>query len=67
MSTEELFLVSLVGLALVVPVIHLLNGLAWLWGRFARLMLGGRRPAGPTRAEAPLSPVNGEPTLLPAF
>ena len=66
-TTEERFLVSLIGLALVVPVIHLLNGLAWLWGRFARVMLGGRRPAEPIRAEAPPVPANGQPTLLPAF
>ena len=29
-TTEELLLVSLIGLAMVLPVIHLLNGLAWL-------------------------------------
>lgn len=66
-TTEELFLVSLIGLAMVVPVIHLLNGLAWLWGRFTRVMLGGRRPAGPAPAEATAVPANGQPTLLPAF
>lgn len=66
-TTQELLLVSLIGLALVVPVIHLLNGLAWLWGRFARIMLGGRRPAEPVRAETPPIPSNGQPTLLPAF
>ena len=66
-TTEELLLVSLIGLAMVVPVIHLLNGLAWLWGRFTRVMLGGRPPAGPAPAEAPVVPANGQPTLLPAF
>lgn len=66
-TREELLLVSLFGLALVVPVIHLLNGLAWLWGRFARIMLGGRPPAEPAHAEAPPVPANGHPTLLPAF
>ena len=66
-TTEELLLVSLIGLAMVVPVIHLLNGLAWLWGRFTRIMLGGQRPADPARAVAPPVPANGQPSLLPAF
>lgn len=67
LTTEELLLVSLIGLALVIPVIHLLNGLAWLWGRFARVMLGGPRPGGPALAESPAVPASGQPTLLPAF
>ncbi|HKY60736.1 MAG TPA: sensor domain-containing protein [Gemmatimonadota bacterium] len=65
-TTEELLLVSLIGLAMVVPVIHLLNGLAWLWGRFARVMLGGREPAGPALAAESRLPPNGQPSLLPA-
>jgi len=52
---------------MVVPVIHLLNGLAWLWSRFTRIMLGGQRPADPGRAVAPPVPANGQPSLLPAF
>lgn len=64
-TTEELLLVSLIGLALVVPVIHLLNGLAWLWGRLAKVMLGGRDPAGPVPARSRL-PANGHPSPLPA-
>jgi hypothetical protein len=65
-TTEELLLVSLTGLALVVPVIHLLNGLAWLWGRFARLMLGGRDSVEPAPAAESRLPANGQPSLLPA-
>ncbi|MGH7543355.1 MAG: sensor domain-containing protein [Gemmatimonadota bacterium] len=62
----ELFLVSLIGLAMVVPVIHLLNGLAWLWGRFTRVMVGGRAPGGPAPAAESRLPANGQPSLLPA-
>ncbi|MGH7558058.1 MAG: sensor domain-containing protein [Gemmatimonadota bacterium] len=62
----ELLLVSLIGLALVVPVLHLFNGLAWLWGRFARLMLGGPRPAEPHRAAGIPATLNGLPNPLAA-
>ncbi|MGH7549480.1 MAG: sensor domain-containing protein [Gemmatimonadota bacterium] len=62
----ELLLVSLIGLALVVPVLHLFNGLAWLWGRFARLMLGGPRPAEPHRAAGTPATLNGLPNPLAA-
>lgn len=62
----ELLLISLIGLALVVPVIHLLNGLAWLWGRFARLMLGGPRPVDPARASGAKAPLNVFPSPLPS-
>lgn len=63
----ELLLASLIGLALIVPVIHLLNGLAWLWGRFARLMLGGGgRPKDPSRTVPEAVSANSHPTLLPA-
>lgn len=63
-STGELLLVSLIGLALVVPTIHLFNGIAWLWGRFARLMLGGRRPARPRPRSVP-APLSGLPSPQP--
>jgi hypothetical protein len=65
-TTGELLLVSLIGLAMVAPVIHLLNGLAWLWGRFTRLMLGGSASAGPAPAAESRLPANGQPSLLPA-
>lgn len=68
-TIQDLLVVSLIGVALIFPVLHLLNGLAWLWGRFARVMVGGPRPAAPAgaRPAAPPVPSNGEPNLLPAF
>lgn len=62
----ELLLVSLIGLALVVPVLHLFNGLAWLWGGFTRLMLGGPRPVDPSRAGEARSPMPVLPSPLPS-
>ena len=40
----EAWIATLVGLVAVVPSLHLLNGLAYLWAMFARLMLGRREP-----------------------
>jgi hypothetical protein len=62
----ELLLLSLIGLVLLPLVLHLFNGLAWLWGRFTRLMLGGPRPAKP-RPSAGTAPVNGLSRPLPAI
>ncbi|MGH7573218.1 MAG: sensor domain-containing protein [Gemmatimonadota bacterium] len=62
----EFLLVSLIGLALLPLVLHAFNGLAWLWGQFTRLMLGGPRPAEP-RPAAGTAPLNGLPSPLPAF
>lgn len=61
----ELLLLSLIGLVLLPLVLHLFNGLAWLWGRFTRLMLGGPSPAKP-RPSAGTAPVNGLSRPLPA-
>ncbi|MGH7563173.1 MAG: sensor domain-containing protein [Gemmatimonadota bacterium] len=60
----EFLLLSLIGLALVVPVLHLFNGLGWLWGRFTRLMLGGPRPPDPARASGVPAPLNVLPSPL---
>lgn len=65
-SQGELLLISLIGLALAVPVLHLLNGLAWLWGAFTRLMLGGPSPAAPARAGRTSPPVGALPSPLPS-
>ena len=51
--------VTALGIVFYVATIHLLNGTAWLWGRFARLMLG-RAPASPRATEAPVT----EPALF---
>ncbi|MGH9334636.1 MAG: sensor domain-containing protein [Vicinamibacteria bacterium] len=61
----EFLLLSLIGLALLPLVLHLFNGLAWLWGRFTRLMLGGPRPVDLTRASEVPAPLNILPTPLP--
>lgn len=43
----ETLYVSVAGLLAVIPSIHILNGLARLWGIFARASLGRREPAPP--------------------
>ncbi len=41
-TTPEAFLLTGVGLVAFVASIHLLNGLAWMWAAFARMLLGRR-------------------------
>ncbi|HET6360850.1 MAG TPA: sensor domain-containing protein [Gemmatimonadota bacterium] len=48
-TQETAWIATLIGLVAVVPALHLLNGLAHLWGMFARLMLGRREPREPVR------------------
>jgi len=43
-TPREAWIATAVGLAAVIPALHLLNGLAYLWALFARLMLGRREP-----------------------
>lgn len=62
-SPGEFLLISVIGLALAVPTLHLLNGLAWLWGVFTRLMLGGPAPK-PAPADQVAPPVGVLPSPL---
>jgi hypothetical protein len=66
-TMRELLLVSVIGLALVVPLIHLFNGMAWLWGRSTRLMLGGPEPPGPSPASVARAPLKGLPSPVPVI
>jgi hypothetical protein len=50
-TTRDAWIASAIGLAAIVPALHLLNGLAFLWALFARVMLGRREPREPV-AEA---------------
>jgi hypothetical protein len=60
-TQREAWIATAIGLASVVPALHLLNGLAYLWALFARLMLGRREPR---QREPGAWATNGEP--LPA-
>ena len=50
-TQREAWIATAVGLAALLPALHLLNGLAWLWAQFAKVMLGRREPKAPA-AEA---------------
>ena len=63
-TQREAWIATAVGLAALLPALHLLNGLAWLWAQFARVMLGRREPMEPA-AEA-WAPTPGT-TPLPAI
>lgn len=63
-TQREAWIATAVGLAALLPALHLLNGLAWLWAQFARVMLGRREPREPA-AEA-WAPTPGT-TPLPAI
>jgi hypothetical protein len=43
-TQREAWIATAIGLAAVIPALHLLNGLAYLWAVFARVMLGRREP-----------------------
>ena len=45
-TKDEATVWCLVGAVLLLLCFHLVNGLAYLWGRFARIMLGSQPPAG---------------------
>lgn len=46
-TQREAWIATAIGLAAVIPALHLLNGLAQLWALFARVMLGRREPREP--------------------
>lgn len=46
-TPREAWIATAIGLAAVIPALHLLNGLAYLWALLARVMLGRRAPARP--------------------
>lgn len=62
----ETAILSAIGLVALVPALHLLNGLAWLWGRFAVLMLGHGSPAPRPAAAEPEVDGNGGASLVTA-
>ena len=43
-TAGEAWIATAIGLAAIVPALHLLNGVAYLWAMFARFMLGRREP-----------------------
>lgn len=43
-TQREAWIATALGLAAVIPALHLLNGLAYVWALFARVMLGRRQP-----------------------
>jgi hypothetical protein len=63
-TPREAWIATAIGLAAVIPALHLLNGLAYLWVLFARVMLGRREPRQPARAA--WSP-SGTQTPVPAL
>lgn len=44
---------SVIGILAVIPSVHVLNGLAFLWGRLARVALGPRESAAPVTSTEP--------------
>ncbi len=46
-TAGEAWIASLIGLVAVIPALHLLNGVAYLWAMLARFMLGRREPREP--------------------
>lgn len=58
----EAWTTTAIGLASVLPALHLLNGVAYLWALLARFMLGRRQPAEPA---SPAWVPSGEP--IPAL
>ena len=51
---------TLLGCVMLLASIHAINGLGWLWGQFARVMLGRRAPRGPavqTASSMELAPI----------
>jgi hypothetical protein len=63
-TQREAWIATAVGLAAIVPALHLLNGLAYLWAVFARVMLGRREPREPGAESWSREPA---PTPLPAL
>lgn len=59
-TLRETFIMTAIGIVALVPAVHLLNGLAWLWGRFARIMLSRKASSDPT-------PTSQSVELAPAY
>jgi hypothetical protein len=64
----EAMLGSLIGVILTLVSLHILNGLAWVSGKFAKVMLGNYTVAGsaPTAPVASVEPVKPVETIAPA-
>jgi len=63
-TQREAWISTALGLAAVIPALHLLNGLAYVWALFARVMLGRRQP----RESAPEAWAPGTaPSPIPAL
>jgi hypothetical protein len=63
-TQREAWIATALGLAAVIPALHLLNGLAYVWALFARVMLGRRQP----RESAPEAWAPGTvPSPIPAL
>lgn len=63
-TQREAWIATALGLAAVIPALHLLNGLAYVWALFARVMLGRRQP----REAAPETWAAGAaPSPIPAL
>ena len=60
-TMPEALLLSLVGIFVTLGSMHILNGLAWLSGKFARVMLGNFSPA----PVAPVAPAAPTPVAAP--
>jgi hypothetical protein len=66
----EALLASLAGLFLTLISLHIFNGLAWVSGKFARVMLGNfsstpAAPAGPALPASPDAPASPEAPVAP--
>jgi hypothetical protein len=48
-TQREAWIATAIGLLALIPALHLLNGVAYLWAVFARFMLGSRAPKEPAR------------------
>jgi hypothetical protein len=60
---DKAFLISLIGILFAIVSMHILNGLAWVSGKFARAMLGNFSPA-PTAPAAPEVTAVAEPASV---
>lgn len=60
-TPTEAWLMALIGLLLLLVSMHILNGLAWVWGQFARIMLGGKTPNRPVTIHVDEAPVEANP------
>ncbi|MGE5222713.1 MAG: sensor domain-containing protein [Omnitrophica WOR_2 bacterium] len=64
-SLPKALIALVVGLFLALISFHILNALAWVSGRFARYMLGGRKFSGEAAAPAPYTAEEPAPSMQP--